>query len=348
MVSSIINEIKYRKNYLNGEIIETIYFGGGTPSILEIEEIENILRTIYKHHTIAAGAEISFEANPDDLKPEYLRNLKSLGINRLSIGIQSFIEKDMELLRRSHTTEQSLRSVSDSIIEKFNNINIDLIYGIPGQDIMQWRENIDTALGLGIQHISAYHLTFEPGTVFDHWRKKGRLAAVDEEQSLTQLEILIEKTKNKGFEHYEISNFALPGFISMHNSNYWRQVKYTGIGPSAHSYNGISRRWNIANNLKYIRAIQNKGDNYYDHEELTPTDLFNEYILTSLRTVWGIDMTAIDSKFGVDYVKYTNEKADRFLMGGELEKNGMIIRLTDKGILVSDYIISEFFMIKKI
>ena len=325
--------------------METIYFGGGTPSVLEPGEIEEILETIFRNYSVSKGAEISFEANPDDLKSEYLQNLKKLGINRLSIGIQSFIEKDLELLRRSHTAEQALNSVFHSINQGFKNINIDLIYGIPGQDTIQWGQNIDKALGLGIQHISAYHLTFEPGTVFDHWRKKGRISAVDEKQSMEQLEILIEKTGIKGFEHYEISNFAIPGFISRHNSNYWKQVNYIGIGPSAHSYDGKSRRWNIGNNLKYIQAVQKKGDKYYDYEELTQTDLYNEYILTSLRTVWGIDMTIIALKFGDNYVKYTNEKAERFLKGGELKKNGIIISLTEKGILISDFIISEFFII---
>jgi oxygen-independent coproporphyrinogen III oxidase len=344
VLSCIVQEIEERKHDLNDEMIETIYFGGGTPSILIPREIENILETIFRNHTVEKGVEISFEANPDDLNIEYLKNLKGQEINRLSIGMQSFIEKDLTLLRRSHTVEQSLNAVSDSIKAGFNNINIDLIYGIPGQDIIQWGKNIDTALGLGIQHISAYHLTFEPGTVFDHWRKKRRLSTVDEEQSLEQLEVLIEKTALKGFEHYEISNFAIPGFISKHNANYWRQVNYLGIGPSAHSYNRKTRRWNISNNLKYVQAIQNKGDKYYDYEELTPTDLYNEYILTSLRTVWGIDMTEIALKFGNDYVKYANEKAEKFLEGGKLEKNGIKIRLTNKGILISDYIIRDFIL----
>jgi oxygen-independent coproporphyrinogen III oxidase len=346
VVSCIIKEIIERKHDLNDENIETIYFGGGTPSVLTPGEIEDILKIIYANHNVSEKAEISFEANPDDLKPDYLRELKKLGINRLSIGIQSFFEKDLELLRRSHTAEQSLKVVSNAINAKFDNINIDLIYGIPGQDNLQWRKNIDITLDLDIQHISAYHLTYESGTVLDHWRKKGRIKPVDEDQSLEQLEILIQRTAQKGFEHYEISNFARPGFISKHNANYWRQVNYSGIGPSAHSYNGKIRRWNVSNNLKYIQALQTGKEKYFESEELSRIDLYNEYILTSLRTIWGIDLDKLNSGFGRDYTEFTSKKAERFIESGKLEKSKNIIRLTNQGILVSDYIISEFFILK--
>ncbi len=344
LIQCIIQEIENRKDELSGEIIKTIYFGGGTPSVLKPSEAENILHAIYKFHNVIKDPEISFEANPEDLTPDYLQSLKHKGINRLSIGIQSFFKKDLELMRRSHTVSQSLNAVRDAIENGYNNINIDLIFGITGQSADEWITNISTALNIGVQHISAYHLSFEPGTVFDHWRKKGRISPVDEEQSLNQLKVLILKTSEAGFDHYEISNFALPGFISVHNTNYWKQVNYLGVGPSAHSYNGIKRRWNISNNLKYVQALQGGGENYYEYEHLSKRDLYNEYILTSLRTKWGIDMGEIAIRFGNKYVIYVRQVAEHFINNGKMESDNDHIKLKDEGIFLADYIISELFM----
>jgi len=345
VVLCILREIENRKDELGGELIETIYFGGGTPSVLDPQEIIDILKTIYRNHKVDTTAEISFEANPDDLKPEYLKILKENGINRLSIGIQSFSQKDLELMRRSHTVSQSYEVIDNSIKSGFKNINIDLIYCIPGQDIHTWEKNINIASGSGIQHISAYHLTFEKGTVFNHWRKKGKLLPIHENESIQQFELLIDKTSSAGFDHYEISNFALEGFHSKHNNNYWKQVNYIGVGPSAHSYNGISRRWNISNNSRYIQSIKNDQKNYYESENLSRTDLYNEYILKSLRTKAGINLTEIALKFGQSYKEFASKEASKFIKAGKLVKDNETINLTRGGIFIADYIISGLFKV---
>ena len=345
MVDSIIKEIGDRRNDLDGEIIETIYFGGGTPSVLEFIEIKDIFSAIYTNHKLSEEPEISFEANPDDLNPDYLNILRESGINRLSIGIQSFFDRDLKLMRRIHTAQQSIQAIKDSRKAGFTNISIDLIYGLPGQEEGEWEENLNTALESGIQHISAYHLTYEPRTVFDHWRKKGKLTPIGEDQSLRQFETLIKKTSERGFDHYEISNFALAGFISKHNSNYWNQVNYIGVGPSSHSYNGKRRRWNIANNLKYMQAVKNGDNSYYDFEDLTLQDLYNEYMLTSLRTSRGADLTEISKRFGIKYLDYIRMKAPELIGRRVLEENDNKLKLSDKGIFIADFIIAEFFVV---
>jgi oxygen-independent coproporphyrinogen III oxidase len=342
MVKCIMQEINDRKQELYGELIETIYFGGGTPSVLDDMQIKSILSAISMNHNVLTDAEISFEANPDDLNVEYLKMLKENGINRLSIGIQSFFDKDLVLMNRSHNAGQAHKAIRNSKEEGFSNISIDLIYGIPGQGCEEWGKNIDIVLESGIQHISAYHLTYEPGTVFTHWIKKGRMRPVEEEESLKQFELLIERTSTKGFEHYEISNFALPGYISKHNSNYWNQVNYIGFGPSAHSYNGITRRWNISSNIKYMQSFRERDDKYFDIEDLTIQNLYNEYMLTSLRTSRGADLEVIASGFGIDYVKYTEKTAIQFLKNGTMVKSSNRLKLSHEGIFIADFVISKF------
>jgi len=343
MVECIITEIEKRKNELHDEIIDTIYFGGGTPSVLEIEQLKKILESIYKSFRIRDNPEITFEANPDDLKVPYIENLINSGINRLSIGIQSFFDKDLSLMRRSHDSPMAHQVISDAKATGFKNINIDLIYGIPGQTSDEWSENLEIALNSGIQHISAYHLTFEPGTVFDHWRKKGRITPVTEDVSLELFKILLIKTGYYGFEHYEISNYALPGYISEHNTNYWKQKKYIGTGPSAHSYDGIRRRWNINNNRKYIDMLSAGGEDYYGYEVLTETDLYNEVILTSLRMNTGVDLSVINEKFGEKYAEYFSKTAEKFIKSGRIIKEGSTYKLSEEGFFIADYIMAEFF-----
>lgn len=324
---------------------ETLYFGGGTPSVLKAEEVHRIINAVKNNFRTSPELEISFEANPDDLTLDYLLALKKTGIERLSIGIQSFRDRDLELIRRSHNASQAIEAVKNAQKTGFSDINCDLIYGIPGLKAEKWKENLQILLGLNIQHISAYHLTFEPGTVFDHWRKKGRIFPVEEEESLKQFKILKSETKKSGYIHYEISNFAIPGFFSKHNLIYWKNKKYVGIGPSAHSYDGNHRFWNISSNKEYMEILFSGSYNYYESEELSEENLFNEYMLTSLRTMWGIDMNEIRARFGNDYVKYTLEIAQKFIEWNLLEKNNKKIKLSEKGIFLADQIMREFFRI---
>jgi oxygen-independent coproporphyrinogen-3 oxidase len=339
----ILREIEERKDYLENERIDSIYFGGGTPSVLESAEIENILETIYLFYPVSAEAEISFEANPEDLKKEYLKNLKKSGINRLSIGIQSFQDSDLELMHRIHNADQAISSVNDALEIGFDNISIDLIYGIPRQEPGVWKKNLETALSLGIQHFSAYHLTYEPGTIFDHWRKKGRINPVPEEDSISQFKLLINSAIQKGFEHYEISNFALPGYYSQHNSGYWQQKKYMGIGPSAHSYNSESRRWNFSNNKKYIENFIS-GSDYFETEILTPDDLYNEFVMTSLRMMRGITLGQIKDQFGEKKAEYFKSGIKKFESSGHVVAEQGVYRLEGEGILIADHIIAGVFI----
>jgi oxygen-independent coproporphyrinogen-3 oxidase len=336
-------EIEDRKNYLEKEEINTIYFGGGTPSVLEESEIQSILEKIKKNYKVSPNAEISFEANPEDLKREYLKKIKNTGINRLSIGIQSFYDSDLELMHRIHNSEQAIQAIRDAQQEGFENISIDLIYGIPRQEKGVWEKNLEMALSLDVKHFSAYHLTYETGTIFDHWRKKGRISPVPEEESLHQFRMLMDKAVQCGFEHYEISNFALPGFQSQHNSGYWRQQKYIGIGPSAHSYNGSSRRWNFSNNKKYAEAITG-GSEYYETEILSPNDKFNEFVMTSLRTSAGINCLSLRELFGEERERYFKAKIKKFLSSGHVTSEKEVYRLKGEGIFIADHIISEVFV----
>jgi oxygen-independent coproporphyrinogen III oxidase len=343
IVEAELREMYSRRDEMAGKVIESIYFGGGTPSVLSISELSIFLEGVYRSFEISKKPEITLEANPDDLNPAYLKSLKELGINRLSIGIQSFREEDLRLMRRSHNSRQSLEAIKESQDAGFENISIDLIYGIPGLAIKSWEKNLDLAISTGVPHLSAYHLTFEAGTVFDHWRKKGRIIPLGEEESLAQFRLLREVMEKEEYIHYEISNFSKEGFYSIHNSNYWKQVNYSGFGPSAHSYDGKTRRWNISSNSGYVDSVLNNRSDYYDIEELSLKDLYNEYILTSLRAIWGIDMVVIGALFGEHYVKQTEEVAEKYFTSEDLVRDGGKIKLTGKGIFLSDYIISDFF-----
>ncbi len=342
-IKSICEEITQRTANTEKILLSTIYFGGGTPSVLKLNELEIFLDIIFSKFKIINEAEISLEANPDDLSYEYLKNLKSLGINRLSIGIQSFSNNNLKLMRRSHSADQGIYAIENSIKSGFQNISVDLIYGLPGMHVSNFRQDLEILTSFDIQHISAYHLTYEAGTVFDHWRKKGGLIPIDEDESIAQFIMLRSFLTDKGYDHYEISNFAKSGFYSVHNSNYWKQLPYLGVGPSAHSYTGISRRWNYSSIKKYLEGIRN-DKKYYEEEMLSEDDLYNEYIMTSLRTKWGMNLNEIKNKFGDKKFNYLLNKVDNYIDRGFILQQSENYSLTESGMLLSDNIISDLFI----
>lgn len=343
MVDALVKEIELQKNYLDTNSLETIYFGGGTPSLLEQKHFTQIFNVIYKFFQTGSDCEITVEANPDDLTPDKLEVLKRAGVNRLSIGIQSFDDNVLQFLNRAHDSKSALTCIDNARSAGIVNLSIDLIYAIPAQDHKAWIRNIDTALQLAPQHFSAYSLTIEEKTVFGNWLSKNKLQEVSDEVSATQFEILMEKLTGAGYEHYEISNFCLPGFHSRHNSSYWRQQPYLGIGPSAHSYNKTSRQFTSKNNALYIKSIQ---ENKVPHEIeiLTQANKINEFILTTLRTNWGCDTSHLKTEYDFDLL---NEKRD-YITG--LQHNNLVlvqdqvILLTQKGKLLADKIASDFFV----
>ena len=339
-VNAICKEIELRKNYLNGEKVQTIYFGGGTPSLLEKSDLEKILNQIYKYFNVEQNNEITLESNPDDLSKEYINEISKLGINRLSIGIQSFDEEDLKLMRRRHSAQQAEMSVKFAQDQGFENISVDLIYGLPKLTSERWKENIEKALSLNIQHISAYHLTIEPKTLFHKYYQDQKINLPTEDESLYQFKLLKDLTAQNGFLHYEISNFAKEGFISLHNTNYWMNVKYLGLGPSAHSYNLTSREWNIRNIHAYMEGIfQGKLEN--ETEILTKKEKYNDFLITSLRTMWGLNTEIIKNNFGASYEKIFIDKSKRFIDQNLLTKFKNSYKLTEKGIFISDSIISS-------
>ncbi len=342
---AILLELEQRKNYLESETVESIYFGGGTPSLLSSDEIKTILEKIYKNFNISEYPEITLEVNPDDITVQYLTNLKYTGINRISIGIQSFFDDDLVVMNRRHTAEQAHRSVEQILSNGFTNLSGDLIYGLPNSDACKWSKNLKTFFDLKIPHLSAYHLSYEQNTVFSKLLKTGKLSLIDEENSLNQFSILCDESRKRGYEHYEISNFALHGFISLHNSAYWRQKSYLGIGPSAHSYNCVSRSWNISDFKKYLEGIFINQRNY-QHEILSESDRYNEYIITSLRTHWGVNFQTIEENFGKMYSELCLNKSKKYIQNGNLMLNNNILNLTQEGKFISDKIIEDLFYMK--
>ena len=296
LVDTLQHEIRLRVDYLKGEELQTIYFGGGTPSILTHKQLSDIFATIAEKWNIEKCTEITLEANPDDLSPEKLKELSELPVNRLSIGIQSFHDDELSMLRRRHSAQQAIEAVREAQ-RYFQNISIDLMYGLPGQTISGWKETISQALALNIQHISAYHLTYEEGTLLERKRKEGHVIPVTEETSVAMYHLLRSMLHEGGIRQYEISNFAIPGFYSRHNSSYWDGTPYLGIGPSAHSFDGVSRQWNVANTAKYISGIEQEKP-CFEKEILSVTDKYNEMILISLRTTKGISLEAMEKQFG--------------------------------------------------
>lgn len=343
-VAALIHEIELQKNYLGkNPVIETIYFGGGTPSLLSAEELDRIFNQINLHFTVSKNAEITLEANPDDLTKTKLQELKSSPVNRLSIGIQSFFEEDLKLMNRAHNVEQAKNSINQSLSAGFENLTIDLIYGTPGLTNKNWKKNLQTVFDLGIKHLSCYSLTVEEKTPLESLIKKGKVKPVDEAQSAEQFLILMEETAKNGYEHYEISNFCKPGFHSRHNSNYWTGEKYLGLGPSAHSFDGNSRQWNVAHNFRYIKSIsENKIP--FEKEVLTTEQIFNEYILTSLRTTKGIRLEKVKNEFGENFLQTLLSSAQTYFATGKIEQEENRILLTNSGKLIADRICSDFFV----
>jgi oxygen-independent coproporphyrinogen-3 oxidase len=334
-------ELELSRTYLDGEKIETIYMGGGTPSVLNIRQINQIISKINQIHSISSDCEITLETNPDDLEIQYLHQLEyETPVNRISIGIQSFNNDDLKLLSRRHTAIQAISSMENARNAGFDNISIDLIYGLPNMSTQSWQKNLEIAFAAGIKHLSAYHLTIEPKTAFARMVSKGIIQSVTEEESQMQFLMLRKKATEEGFIHYEISNLAKKGFFSQHNSNYWLQKKYLGIGASAHSYNIKSRHWNVSNVRKYIDAV-NKNLPYFEIESLDSKTRFNEYLMLSLRTIWGINMEWVVCNFGEEAADYLKMEFQRFESSGDLIHYQSIYRLTEKGWLISDYIISR-------
>lgn len=347
--------MELRKEELLNETIETIYFGGGTPSLLSIHEIELLLNTISKNYTVIEDPEITLEANPDDLSEEKIIELSKTPINRLSIGIQSFFEEDLQLMNRAHNAQEARKCLFVAT-RYFNNITIDLIYGVPNMSNERWRENLQIAFDFGINHISSYALTVEPKTALDSFIKQGKYPDVDEAVAKEHFDILVAETAKNGFVHYEISNFGKPNYFSKHNTSYWLGKKYIGIGPSAHSFNKTHRSWNVANNAKYIKTIQ-EGNLPLEQEELTIKDRFNEYLMTGLRTIWGVSLEKITQEFGEEFGKSLLKNAEKFINQGllvienELKKpdsdNNVkkVLKTTSKGKFLADGLASELFII---
>ena len=343
MMNAIQREISTRNDFLEEEVLDTIYLGGGTPSILSADQLNSLFLIINHNYRIKPDAEITIEANPDDLNPEYLAELKKLGINRLSIGIQSFHEKDLLFMNRRHSKDQSRLCLELALDAGFMNLNLDLIYGLPGLTMKKWQENLDIASSYKPAHIAAYHLTYEPGSVLDYRRLKRKFKVQEEQNSQDQYNLLVNNLEGKGYQHYEISNFALPSCISRHNSAYWSGKKYLGAGPSAHSFNGKIRRWNISRNTSYIKHVL-VGSVYYEQEEPDATSRFHDYLMTTLRTMWGADLERVRNEFGQAYAEHCLLKAKPFLQSSRMKKEENKLILSKDGMFIADHIISNLFL----
>ncbi|MGK0389066.1 MAG: oxygen-independent coproporphyrinogen-3 oxidase [Maribacter sp.] len=341
MLSAILQEIEIQKAYLENERIETIYLGGGTPSLLEKEEVLNIIDTIKKYHEVTDDAEITLEANPDDLTAEKVIDFAATPINRFSIGVQSFFDEDLTFMNRAHNADEAKSAILLAQKMGFHDISIDLIYGSPSTTNEMWQKNLDIAFSLNIPHISSYCLTVEPNTALDHFIKSGKAKAVDEEKSEQQFNMLLNAAKNNGFEHYEISNFSKPNRYSKHNTAYWQGKKYLGIGPSAHSFNGESRQWNIANNAQYIKFILEENQLFFEVENLSLIDRYNEYIMISLRTQWGCDF----QKINPDFQSYFLEKVTPFIDNDKIIKKGNFYTLNPTAKFLADGIAADLFWV---
>lgn len=347
MLSAFEIEIGMRKNELAiadqpKSAIQTIYFGGGTPSLLHPDEIERMISCIQDNFEVDSDAEITLEVNPDDLEKARIKELSKTSVNRFSIGIQSFRDEDLVFMNRAHDREQALSSL-EIACTYIDNVSIDLIYGIPGLDSDAWKANLKQAFEFPVRHISSYALTVEPKTALDHFIRTGKCEAPDEEQARIHFEILMEESAKQDFIHYEVSNFAKTGYFSRHNTSYWQGKSYLGIGPSAHSYSGSSRSWNVANNAKYLKGIE-RGDPDRELEILSETDRMNELIMTGLRTIWGLSLESFGSQFGVHHLKKLKLSSDRFLREGLLEIESGRLRATKAGFFLIDGIASDLFL----
>lgn len=348
VVGALIKEIELRSNYLDPDthkpLLKTIYFGGGTPSLLSFQQLKNIFAQIQKFYIISTDAEITLEANPDDLTAIKLQEIKNTPVNRLSIGVQSFFEEDLALMQRAHNSSMAINSVLAAAEAGFSNITIDLIYGIPGMSDERWKENLLQAFALPVNHISCYNLTVEKRTALDKLIRERKVNPVDEEQSCSHFKILMELAAKHGFEHYEISNFGKPGFFSQHNSSYWKNIPYIGIGPSAHSFNGDSRQWNISSNAAYVKAIQ-QNEIPAEVEMLSLKNKYNEYMMTGLRTQWGVNANQISSRFGESYVADFLSQIKEYVESGHVQVQGENYLLSTAGKLIADRIAASTFVV---
>ena len=343
LIQSICTEIRLRKDEIS-DPITTIYFGGGTPSLLETDEINRVIEEVYKNFEIENNIEVTLEANPDDLTKDKLLELSKTPINRLSIGIQSFFEEDLKLMNRAHNSKEA-KECLENAIQYFDNISIDLIYGIPGMNDEQWRENLNIALSFGVPHVSSYALTVEPKTALKKLIEVGKIPEVSESDSHRQYLILLDKMKKEGFVNYEFSNFGKEGYFSQNNTAYWQGKSYLGLGPSAHSFNGKIRSWNINNNIQYINFIQ-KNELPIERETLTKTDRYNEYLMTGLRTMWGVSLKKIRSDFGEVLLIYLMSQAKKPIEDGLLIIESDTLLISEKGKFLSDGIASNLFMVE--
>lgn len=351
MVLALAKEIVMRKNELelldaveDHNTIETIYFGGGTPSVLTTKEINFLIDTVYENYKVVENPEITLEANPDDLSAERILELSKSPINRLSIGIQSFYEEELQMMNRAHNSAEAINCLTEAT-KYFDNISLDLIYGIPGLTDEMWKKNIETALSFGIPHISSYALTVEPKTALRKLIDTGKIAEPQDEVASNHFIILVETLQKNGFIHYELSNFGKEGYFSKNNSAYWLGKKYIGIGPSAHSYDGKKRGWNVANNSLYLKSIQN-DELPIETETLTISDRYNEYIMTGLRTIWGVSLERIETEFGLEYLDYLKKQSQKFLNDELLSIENNILKPTAKGKFLTDGIASDLFYLE--
>ena len=343
-VSALKKEIINRKSYLGDDVVKTIYFGGGTPSLLPVKYVEEILELLHENYNIISNPEVTLEINPDTIDKDKMMSLKRLGVNRMSVGIQSFNDDDLRYLGRRHDSRHALQVLDDLSGVGFDRITLDLIYGMPTLTEEKWNHNLDIFFSTGISHLSAYALTVEPKTILGQKIEKEELREVSEEETIRHYNILVERTKENGFEHYEISNFAKEGCRSQHNSIYWQDVKYLGLGPSAHSYDGNSRQWNVSNLTKYIQLIDTDTECYYEKEILSKEDKFNEYVMTSLRTSWGCNIEKIERDYGKSYAHNFLKDIKKYLDSGIMLMKDNNFFLTDEGMLFADGIAADLFV----
>jgi len=342
-IDCLIKEAATRREYTGSEVISTIYIGGGTPSVLSACELAFLMDSLRELFIIDDNSEFTIELNPDDITEEYLEGLKKTGVNRISLGVQSWKDDDLSLMNRRHNSTQAAHALDKIFYAGFENVSIDLIYGLPGMTAESWLSNLEKTFAWDIKHLSAYHLTVEPGTVLAKMKEKGLLNEPEEEESSGQFNLLIEKAVSEGFEHYEISNFGKPGYFSEHNTNYWRQVNYIGLGPSAHSFNGYSRQWNMRDLKGYIKAVTT-GTLNFEREELDTRTRFNEYIMTTLRTMWGIDLEYVERIFEKEGYDYILNLSSKFIAYGLMKQDKKNLVLTNQGKMISDNIISELML----
>lgn len=345
MVDAMCKEMDMRRGFMDTEVpIETIYFGGGTPTLLSARQLDRLFESIFRNFKLAPGLECTMEANPDDLTLGKLHEIKNYPVNRLSIGVQSFFDDELQLMNRAHDSKQARQSVLHAVDSGFENITIDLIYGIPGSGMARWAKNLELAFSLPVKHLSCYGLTVEPGTLLHKQVAQGMVVAASEDSYSEQFGYLMDAAVANGFEHYEISNFARPGFRSRHNSRYWNDTPYLGIGPSAHSYNRHVRQWNVSGNTPYIQAI-GKGEYPCKTEELSIRDRYNEYVMTRIRTLEGIDLDQIIERFGEPFGKHFLHHVSTYIDSGFVNRSGNHYRLSRSGQYIADRIASDLFQI---